>query len=111
MADPHLQHGDPIQRNGAEERARFWQAEYTSLLESLPDAVYIQDLEGNLISVNSAGERLSGFSRTALRGMNLRRLFSADSYPSVLALANQAISGAQPLSGYAQMITANGSTA
>src|SRR5713226_2739146 len=89
-----------------EERARFWEAEHSSLLESFPDAVFTLDLKGNLISMNAAGERLSGFSRAEIPGMNIRRLLTSESY---VAVALDAIAGDQPCSGEAELLTCGGS--
>ena len=60
-----------------EERARFWEAEHSSLLDSFPDAVFTLDLKGNLIAMNAAGERLSGFSRAEF----LQGVFPATIFP------------------------------
>ncbi|HEY2014848.1 MAG TPA: PAS domain S-box protein, partial [Bryobacteraceae bacterium] len=57
-----------------ERRAELIQRQYHLLLESLSDAVYTHDEGGNLISTNSAGERLSGFTRQELLRMNIRQL-------------------------------------
>src|SRR6266700_4387162 len=89
-----------------EERARFWEAEYSSLLDSFPDAVFTLDLKGNLIAMNAAGERLSGFSRAEIPGMNIRQLLTPESYA---ALTQDAIAADQPFSGQAEWLSRGGS--
>src|SRR5438093_5981886 len=89
--------------------ARFWADEYACLLESLPDAVYAYDLEGNLTSTNAAGERLSGFRRGDLLGMSMRQLLSVESYASVMAIVQDAIAGKEPCSSQADFLTCGGS--
>ncbi len=88
-----------------EERARFWEAEHSSLLDSFPDAVFTLDLKGNLIAMNAAGERLSGFSRAEIPGMNIRQLLTPESY----VLMQDAIAADQPFSGQAEWLTRGGS--
>src|SRR5438046_10390210 len=89
-----------------EERARFWEAEYSSLLESFPDAVFTLDLQGNLRAMNAAGERLSGFRREDISGMNIRQLLTSE---SEVAAVQEAIAGDQPFSGQAELLTRGGS--
>src|SRR5882724_634321 len=89
----------------AEDRAKFWEAEYASLLESFPDAVFTLDLAGNLISMNAAAERLSGFRRGDVPGMNIRQLLTSESY---VAVVQDAIADDQPFSGEAELLTRGG---
>jgi two-component system, cell cycle sensor histidine kinase and response regulator CckA len=92
-----------------EERARYWEAEYSSLLERLPVGVFTQDLEGKLISANAGGERLSGFQREQLSGMSMRQLLTVDSYPVVVALVQNAIAGETKCAGQAELLHSDGS--
>src|SRR5713101_129176 len=94
---------------GWEERARYWEAEYSNLLESLPDGIFTQDLEGKLISANAGGERLSGLKRGQLRGMSMRQLLTPESYPAVVTLAQNAIAGDKPCAGQAELLHCDGS--
>src|SRR5437764_1546592 len=89
----------------AEDRAKFWEAEYASLLESFPDAFFTLDLAGNLISMNAAAERLSGFRRVDVPGMNIRQLLTSESY---VAVVQDAIADDQPVSGEAELLTRGG---
>src|SRR5690349_21671060 len=109
MPDPHLQYTPAVAHSSPEERARFWEAEYWSLLDSLPDAVYTQDLEGNIVSSNTAGERLSGFQRSELVRMNIRQLVTAESHASATTLVQDAIAGRQQMPAQAELVTRNGS--
>src|SRR5215831_10447374 len=103
---------DPSQHLATwEERARFWESEFASFLTNLPDAVYTQDLEGNLICVNPAGERLSGFARADLVGTNVRRLLTPGSWATLAELARNAIEGRGPASGQAELVTRSGQLA
>src|SRR3990172_8074340 len=47
---------------------------YRDLVENSGDFIWIHDLEGKLISVNKAAERLIGFPQKELIGRNIREL-------------------------------------
>jgi PAS domain S-box-containing protein len=46
------------------------EAQYRELFENANDIVYTHDLEGNFLSLNKAGEEISGYTREEVRGMN-----------------------------------------
>jgi two-component system cell cycle sensor histidine kinase/response regulator CckA len=103
MSDSEQQ-GDAVQR-GIEP----WRQKYEQLLEGLPDAVFVQDPDGNVISTNSAGQRLSGFERSELLQMNIRELLAPNSYDSVIHLLELASAGNQYFSTEAELLTHSGS--
>jgi PAS domain S-box-containing protein len=47
------------------------EARYRGLFEDANDAVYVQDLEGRLLDVNKATERMTGYTREEFRGLGL----------------------------------------
>ena len=55
-----------IERNRAARELERSQQRYRSLFDQHPDAVFSIDLQGRLVSVNAAAERLSGFSAAEL---------------------------------------------
>src|SRR4051794_34823123 len=89
--------GSQITDNQAtwEERARLWERRDTNLRESLSDGLFTHDLDGKLLSVNAAAERLSGFNREELLEMAIGQLLTADSYPLLLGLIDEAHAGNQ----------------
>jgi len=91
-----------------ERRAELWHRQYRRLLESLPDAVFIQDETGNLVSTNAAGERLSGFTRQELLRMNIRQLLPEFPEPAT-DLLEQASGGERQFSAAAELLTRDGS--
>ncbi len=52
---------------------------YRELFENAPDAIWIHDLEGNILAANRASEILTGFSIEELSNMNVRRFLSPES--------------------------------
>ncbi len=93
----------------SERRAQLWQRQYRLLSESLPDAVYIQNESGDLVSINAAGVRLSGFEREELLRMNIRQLLAPESFALVMSLLEQAISGDGYFAAEAEILTRDGS--
>ncbi|MCS6851416.1 MAG: PAS domain S-box protein [Gemmataceae bacterium] len=66
-----------IERKRAEESLRRSEKLFRDLFEGSPDAVFVEDFEGNVLDVNPAGCRLHGVSRLALIGANARDLVPA----------------------------------
>jgi PAS domain S-box-containing protein len=63
-------------KQGEEERARL-----SSVVEQSNEAVVITDLDGDIVYVNSAWERLTGFKRAEVVGLNARILKSGKHDP------------------------------
>ena len=61
---------------------------YQNLLEDANDIIYSHDLAGNYISVNTAAERLTGYSREELLRMNIKQTVD----PACLDLVQRMIS-------------------
>jgi two-component system cell cycle sensor histidine kinase/response regulator CckA len=55
-----------------------------SIVEGTSDAVFVKDLEGRYVMINSAGARLLGKTRSEVIGKDDRALFSADTVQKVL---------------------------
>ncbi|MCX7912051.1 MAG: PAS domain S-box protein [Dehalococcoidales bacterium] len=58
---------------------RISEASFRYLFENAHDAILIHDLDGNIITVNKAAERLTGYSRDELKRMNIRSILSPES--------------------------------
>lgn len=62
---------DITQREHMEERPRESEERLRLLIEYAPDAIYINDLQGNFIDGNRQAEALIGFSKEELVGKNM----------------------------------------
>lgn len=57
-----------------EEALRQSEARYRELFENANDIIYVHDLDGNYISINSAAERIFGYSRDEALTMNMAQV-------------------------------------
>ena len=64
---------------GIAKQLRQSEKNYRELFESAHDAIWVHDLEGNILVANKATETLTGFSVEELSNMNMKRLLSSES--------------------------------
>ncbi|MBZ0290502.1 MAG: PAS domain S-box protein, partial [Anaerolineae bacterium] len=79
------------QRLETERQAQLAASErrYRSLVENIRDIVYVQSVEGILLSVNAVTERLTGWSREELIGERFERFVHPDDLPRIAKLYAQ----------------------
>jgi PAS domain S-box-containing protein len=81
-----------------------------SLIESMPDAVYTLDAGGNVMTWNTAAERLYGFSQESIVGRTVEILLPQTVRQDVLKMHEAARAGEATLSFETQGMTAEGAT-
>lgn len=57
-----------------EVKFKLTEQNYRYLFENASDAMWVQDMEGNIVDANKACEKLTGFAHQELLGKNVREL-------------------------------------
>lgn len=69
---------DITERRQAEEILLRSETRYRTIVENVNDAIYIHDLEGNIVDVNDRACQMVGYERSELIGANLAMIDSPD---------------------------------
>ncbi|MEJ7701867.1 MAG: PAS domain S-box protein [Pyrinomonadaceae bacterium] len=73
-----LIHEDITAQKQAEEKIKASGLRYFNLLENASDIIYSHDLQGNCLSINSAGEKITGYSLEELKKMNIAQVIAPE---------------------------------
>jgi PAS domain S-box-containing protein len=68
-------------------------ARYSELFKNAPDAIWVHDLEGNILSVNKAAETLTGLSGEDLSRINVKDLLSPESFETAKKVQQRLLEG------------------
>lgn len=72
---------------------RASETRYRELFENANDIVFVTDLDGNFISINPAGERLSGYSRDKITPLNVSQVIPPKYLPIVRQMLERDLGG------------------
>jgi PAS domain S-box-containing protein len=79
------------------EAARRSEERYRNLLENANDIIYTHDLEGNYLSINRAGEVVTGYTREeVLAGMNISQIVAPDHLDTARRMTEQKLRDPTP---------------
>jgi PAS domain S-box-containing protein len=84
---------DVTERRWIEQALQTSERKYRALVEQGADAVLIADLHGQVFEINHAGEKLLGYGRGELPGLNIKDLHPGDEWPRVSEVFNSLVAG------------------
>ncbi len=87
---------DVTDQKNMEEALRENEQRYRKLVEDATDAIFTVDLLGQLTSTNSAGEKLSGYSRQEILCMNIRELAPPEHMAAIEEAVQAQLGGGYP---------------
>ena len=88
----------------AQRRLRASEQRYRSLFEDAHDAIWLQDMEGNIVACNEANARLTGYKMSELVGTNVRHFLSPEALDTAREVRRKLIDGETAGETYDQTI-------
>ncbi|HEV7857364.1 MAG TPA: CHASE domain-containing protein [Pyrinomonadaceae bacterium] len=96
------------ERKQINEALRESEERYRELFENANDIVFTLDLEGNLTSMNKAGEQVSGYSREEFLGQSITSILTPESVEVMWRMRNRKIAGEASTNYEVELITRDG---
>ncbi len=75
------------------EQLRISEKNYRDLFESAEDAIWVQNLDGEIIMANEACVKLTGYSREELIGMNVKQFLSGEALQQAREIQRRLLRG------------------
>jgi len=87
-----------------EGRLRLTERNYRYLFDNASDAMWVQDMDGNIVDVNRACAKLTGFTREELLGKNVRYFIAGDSLELAREVRRRLLTGEEMPQPYEQRL-------
>lgn len=99
---------DITELKAVETALRESEQRYRKLIDDASDVIFTIDLGGQFTSVNTMGERISGYSRQELLCMNLQQIAAPESLAAIQETIAARLAGATPVALEANLVTREG---
>lgn len=90
------------------ETLRKSELRYRSLFQENPEVIFVEDLNGNVLSANQAALRATGYTDEELRGLTIFQLFPPEAYDCLTKQIDAVVKGAKPLPTEQQLVRKEG---
>ena len=85
-----------VEQSTLEKQLADMEKQYHAIFENASDAIWVQDLDGNIITANEATATLLGFGRRELAGMNVARFLSKEALDTSARMCKRSCSKEKP---------------
>jgi PAS domain S-box-containing protein len=85
-------------------RVRLTEQDYRELFENASDAIWVQDMEGNIVDANKACEKLTGFSHRELLRKNVKEFITGEFLKLAREIRRKLLNGEELAKPYEQRL-------
>ncbi|RME00588.1 MAG: PAS domain S-box protein, partial [Calditrichaeota bacterium] len=78
-----------LRKNKQDELLRQSEEKYRELFENANDIIYTHDLQGNFLSINKSGEKVTGYSKEEMLKMNINQIVPLEQLKKSWLMINQ----------------------
>lgn len=99
---------DITDRRNADAALRESEQSYRELIENANDLIYTHDLNGNFLSLNRAGQRITGYTEEEARKLNIADVISPEFLPTAAEMLDRKLRGSPPTIYSTEIIAKDG---
>lgn len=99
---------DITDRRNAEAALRESEQSYRELIQNANDLIYTHDLNGNFLSLNRAGQRITGYTEEEAKQLNIADVISPEFLPTAAEMIDRKLKGSPPTIYSTEIIAKDG---